>query len=227
MTTHSVAGSKYGNSWLNASRLPSLDHRGEFPCTPGLSCVTDPPSAAMTASSKPPYRSVSKTIREPSGDQSGLSSFPGDVVSCANLVPSAFTAQISRSPLTVYHGEVTGPMMQVNATRVLSGDHVGCVANPTLISMRTRLEPSAFITYRATGPSRSLANAIRVPSGDQAGVKYVAGWLVRFSCVPPVAGITKMSLPPLRIIFPLTVEFLSGSGPRRHGLIDNKSSDQA
>ena len=69
----------------------------------------------------------------------------------------------------------------------LSGLDVGIAIIVTTLIVRTGLVPLAFITYTSRSPSRSLVNAIRVPSGDQAGSPSKAGETVsRRSTLPSV-----------------------------------------
>ena len=62
-----------------------------------------------------PLRSLLKAIFVPSGDQSGLASIPGAVVSWVTSLPSAFITKMS----------VSKPTSLVKAILVPSGDQAG------------------------------------------------------------------------------------------------------
>ncbi len=77
------------------------------------------------------------------------------------------------------------------AIRFPSGDHTGWLASwGRAVNCRTPV-PLAFITQISNVPRRLLANAILLPSGDQAASPFLSdGDAVRFLSVLPSAFIT-------------------------------------
>ena len=102
----------------------------------------------------------------PSGDQLGASSDWPTVVSGRSPEPSTLT---SHSSLTL----VSGGLVRVSTNAICrpSGEKAGSYWSAgALVTWRWSL-PSAFMIQMSKSPSRSLANAMRVPSGDHAGVR--------------------------------------------------------
>src|SRR4029453_7345605 len=124
----------------------------------------------MAISGPAPNRVVENAILPSAGETAAPESVPGSDVSRTRFVPSVLIAQMSVLPLAT---------SQSNAMLVPSRNQAGSPTNPSLKVRRLTPDPSAFIRKSSSCPSRSLANAICAPSGDQAGDPYCAGWLVR------------------------------------------------
>ncbi len=135
---------------------------------------------------------MANAMRAPSGDQLGRVAGITRGATAERLTgsdPSAFITHISPGPST-------------KAIFAPSGDHAGDHAFRDGYSVSlTTFEPSASITKISmhsgqSGPpaSRSLTNAILVPSGDQVGLWSTAGGRpVSWTGFDPSAFITKMS----------------------------------
>src|SRR6266545_2962154 len=110
-----------------------------------------------------PARADSKAMREPSGDQSGKVSAPGESVKRLSSLPSARITYISLLPSRVEAKAIDPP----------SGDQAGKPSAPASFVIRVWPVPSAFITYTPALPSRSDVNANLLPFGDQSGWLFV------------------------------------------------------
>src|SRR5215204_1593030 len=138
-----------------------------------------------------------KVISEPSGDQEGpvwsvtrrSSSLRSLGVRLVSPLPSRFTPQISHASLqTPWH-------CFWKTTIVLSGDQSGPRSSPS------KLSPVRIASFWPFGSIVTIshpwfltpANAILVPSGDQAGALSLASVWVRLVTFSPFASITKMS----------------------------------
>src|SRR5215208_1533797 len=148
--------------------------------------------SARKGSSSVASRLVVKVISVPSGDHDGPISSLGWLVRLVSPLPSRFTAQIShgsQQPLTW--------LCFMNTTFVLSGDQSGARSSPSKLSPLRMVSfwPSGSIVTISHPLSLTPANAILVPSGDQAGSISVASVLVRLmaSSVVGSVSITKMS----------------------------------
>src|ERR671910_2655151 len=121
------------------------------------------------------FRLLEKVISEPSGDHDGPMSSAGWLVRLVSPLPSRFTPQIS-------HGSQHPPtwLCFMNTTFVLSGDQSGARSSPS------KLSPVRMVSFWPVGSIVTIsnpwfltpANAILVPSGDQAGSISLASVLV-------------------------------------------------
>jgi len=167
-----------------AMRLPSGDHVGycSLPLGSLVRLARPWPSGRMTntsvSSDALPFTPSVKAMRVPSGDHDG---FTPDSDSIRGFEPSAFMIQSASPP----------PRNEVNTICDPSGDHDGWASAahaegtsapggqlPEFWVMFTTPDPSAFITYTSSLPVRFEANAIFVPSGDQAAWASSRGELV-------------------------------------------------
>src|SRR5829696_4617693 len=141
-----------------------------------------------------------KVISEPSGDQDGpvccvtrrSSSLRSLGVRLVSPLPSRFTPQISHAPQ-----QPPTWLCFWNTTFVLSGDQSGARSSPS------KLSPLRMVSFWPSGSIVSIsnplfltpANAILVPSGDQAGSISLASVLVMLvaSVVVGSVSITKIS----------------------------------
>src|SRR5919201_5168039 len=120
-------------------------------------------------------------IRDPSGDQAGQPSGPGESVSWTGSVPSTSTAQMSYSP------DRLPPM---NGIRRPSGDHVG-YSTQRSVGIRRRCEPSGSTRNPPIGcPSLVELNTIQSPVGDHAGPQSLPGSSLMSRGFDPSASIT-------------------------------------
>src|SRR5215203_4869634 len=149
--------------------------------------------SARKGSSSVASRLVVKVISVPSGDHDGPISSLGWLVRLVSPLPSRFTAQIS-------HGSQQPPtwLCFMNTTLVLSGDQSGARSSPSKLSpvKISSFWPSGFIVTISHPLFLTPANAILVPSGDQAGSISLASVWVRLMASSVVVGsvsITKMS----------------------------------
>src|SRR5215203_6146987 len=137
-------------------------------------------------------RLLVKVISVPSGDHAGPMSSLGWLVRLVSPLPSRFTAQIS-------HGSQQPPtwLCFMNTTFVLSGDQSGARSSPSKLSpvKIASFWPSGSIVTISDPWFLTPANAILVPSGDQAGSLSLASVSVRLiaSSVVGSVSITKMS----------------------------------
>src|SRR5215207_3224798 len=137
-------------------------------------------------------RLLVKVISVPAGDHAEHMSSLGWLVRLVSPLPSRSTAQVS-------HGSQQPPtwLCFMNTTFVLSGDHSGARSSPS------KLSPVKISSFWPVGSIVTIsdplfltpANAILVPSGDQAGSISLASELVRLvaSSVVGSVSITKMS----------------------------------
>src|ERR1044072_704652 len=101
-------------------------------------------------------------MADPSGDQLGRPSVALIVnVSCVWEAPSLSIDQMSE--------ELLNGAVLTKAICLLSGDHPGSKSLKRELEMFFSFEPSGSIVKICQFPSRLLAKAIFVPSGDQAG----------------------------------------------------------
>src|SRR5215208_3248261 len=137
-------------------------------------------------------RVLVKVISVPSGDHDGPRSSLGWLVRLVSPLPSRFTAQIS-------HGSQQPPtwLCFMNTTFVLSGDQSGAWSSPSKLSpvKIASFWPLVSIVTISHPWFLTPANAILVPSGDQAGSLSLASVSVRLvaSSVVGSVSITKMS----------------------------------
>src|SRR5215211_1475011 len=148
--------------------------------------------SARNGSSSVASRVLVKVISEPSGDHDGPMSSLGWLVRLVSPLPSLFTAQIS-------HGSPPlPPLLSLfwKTTIVLSGDQSGPRSSPS------KLSPVRIASFWPFGSIVTIshpwfltpANAILVPSGDQAGaLSFSSVWVSLVAGVCPFASITKMS----------------------------------
>src|SRR5215207_4460207 len=149
--------------------------------------------SARKGSSTGASRVLVKVISAPSGDHDGPMSSLGWLVRLVSPLPSRFTAQIS-------HGSPPlPPLLSLfwNTTIVLSGDQSGPRSSPS------KLSPVKIASFWPFGSIVTIshpwfltpANAILVPSGDQAGsISLASVWVRLFaSSVVGSVSITKMS----------------------------------
>src|SRR5918993_2690030 len=133
--------------------------------------------SARKGSSAVASRLLEKVISVPSGDHDGPISSLGWLVRLVSPLPLRFTAQIS-------HGSQQPPtwLCFMNTTFVLSGDQSGPRSSPSKLSpLRiTSFWPSGSIVTISNPLFLTPANAILVPSGDQAGSISLSSVLVRF-----------------------------------------------
>src|SRR5215218_2322237 len=149
--------------------------------------------SARNGSSSVASRVLVKVISEPSGDHDGPMSSLGWLVRLVSPLPSLFTAQIS-------HGSPPlPPLLSLfwNTTIVLSGDQSGPRSSPSKLSpvKIASFWPLVSIVTISHPWFLTPANAILVPSGDQAGSLSLASVSVRLiaSSVVGSVSITKMS----------------------------------
>src|SRR5215218_3550597 len=137
-------------------------------------------------------RLLEKVISVPSGDHDGPMSSSGWLVRLVSPLPSLFTPQIS-------HGsqQPTTWLCFMNTTFVLSGDQSGAWSSPSKLSpvRMNSFWPLVSIVTISHPWFLTPANAILVPSGDQAGSLSLASVSVRLvaSSVVGSVSITKMS----------------------------------
>src|SRR5215208_7155271 len=137
-------------------------------------------------------RLLVKVISVSSGDHDGPMSSLGWLVRLVSPLPSRFTAQIT-------HGSQQPPtwLCFMNTTIVLSGDQSGARSSPSKLSpvKISSFWPVGSIVTISNPLFLTPANAILVPSGDQAGSISLASVLVRLvaSSVVGSVSITKMS----------------------------------
>src|SRR5215211_56357 len=148
--------------------------------------------SARKGSSTVASRVLVKVISVPSGDHDGPMSSLGWLVRLVSPLPSRFTAQIShgsQQPLTW--------LCFMNTTFVLSGDQSGARSSPSKLSPLkiSSFWPSGSIVTISNPWFLTPANAILVPSGDQAGSISISSELVRLVALSVVGSvsITKMS----------------------------------
>src|SRR5215212_5714665 len=115
-------------------------------------------------------------ICDPSGDHAGNSLFSVMGVSVRSPSPSRSITPICTGPAD----------RSEKASRELSGDHDGYSDNELV--RRFALEPSVAMVQRFSAPDRVEANAMLVPSGDQAGDQSLALLRVRFAACEPSAS---------------------------------------
>jgi hypothetical protein len=113
--------------------VPSGDQLGRKP-PPGMGSGVWPLPFAAILTSVP---SRSKTIRPPSGDQSGLSSLIASEVNAVPVPPAAATTQMSWFPSCT---------PRAKAIRVPSGDHAGVRSSWSEGDRLVTPVPSAFMT---------------------------------------------------------------------------------
>src|SRR5829696_8012019 len=137
-------------------------------------------------------RLLVKVISVPSGDHDGPMSSAGWLVRLVSPLPSLSTPQIS-------HGSQQPPtwLCFMNTTFVLSGDQSGARSSPSKLSplrMVSFWPPGSIVTI-SNPLFLTPANAILVPSGDQAGSISLASVLVMLvaSVVVGSVSITKIS----------------------------------
>src|SRR5215210_9332421 len=128
-----------------------------------------------------PAKPRQNAICEPSGDHAGSSMF---LVMEVSVRPAPLAPSIT--PICTGPAESSEKEM-----RALSGDHEGYSANERV--RRCGLEPSVAMLQRFSAPDRVEANAMLVPSGDQAGDQSLALLRVRFAACEPSAFITQIS----------------------------------
>src|SRR5215211_6532937 len=115
-----------------------------------------------------PSKPRQNAICEPSGDHAGSSLFSVMGVNVCSAPPSRSIVPIC-----------TGPAESIEkAIRELSGDHDGYSDNERVT--RSALEPSVAMVQRFSAPDRVEANAMLLPSGDQAGDQSLPLLWVRF-----------------------------------------------
>src|SRR5215218_9341557 len=146
----------------------------------------------MLLSPRAASRLLEKVISVPSGDHDGPMSSAGLLVRLVSPLPSLFTPQIS-------HGSQQPPtwLCFMNTTFVLSGDQSGAWSSPSKLSpvRMNSFWPLVSIVTISHPWFLTPANAILVPSGDQAGSLSLASVSVRLiaSSVVGSVSITKMS----------------------------------
>src|SRR5215217_9649274 len=146
----------------------------------------------MLLSPRAASRLLEKVISVPSGDHAGPMSSAGLLVRLVSPLPSLFTPQIS-------HGSQQPPtwLCFMNTTFVLSGDQSGAWSSPSKLSpvRMNSFWPLVSIVTISHPWFLTPANAILVPSGDQAGSLSLASVSVRLvaSSVVGSVSITKMS----------------------------------
>ena len=110
----------------------------------------------------------------PSGDQPGSESRPGSVVRRVRPEPSTLMVQTSLLPLS--NAQVKASTDPSGAQAIVAVPALkGRPVDARLPASLATPDPSAFIRYSSRGPPRSLAKAIRWPSGDHAAALSVAG----------------------------------------------------
>ena len=92
--------------------------------------------------------------------QFGSVSSPGVKVMFTGSVPLVFIMKMSNCPSL---------RLDEKAILLPSGDHVGLLSTAVLLVSLVSPEPSWFMTYISKLPSRFVAKAIFVPSGENTG----------------------------------------------------------
>src|SRR5215211_3403875 len=141
----------------------------------------------MLLSPRAASRLLEKVISVPSGDHDGPMSSAGWLVRLVSPLPSLFTPQIS-------HGSQQPPtwLCFMNTTFVLSGDQSGAWSSPSKLSpvRMNSFWPLVSIVTISHPWFLTPANAILVPSGDQAGSLSLASVSVRLVASSVVGSVS-------------------------------------
>ena len=138
----------------------------------------------------------------PEGPHDGTVSAPRLVVTCNKPLPSVFMAKISQFPHRSDANITASFPLCITRSGHRSFQPSRSSSTPS-VTFRGA-DPSAFAMNISQSPSRSLANAMRQPSCDQAGSRSSPGLLVKLTGAskgPREAPIpwTKMSKLPVRL----------------------------